>query len=63
MKRVKGSIYVRALGEYEFEFYVDDNVSNEEIKDRVDEVCDYCITYDVDEGYIEETVKRYRKVE
>lgn len=61
MKRVKGYIYVRALGEYKFEFYVDDNATEEEIKKKVDDVCNYSIWYDVDEGYEEYTEIRYRK--
>lgn len=61
MKKVSGCIYVRALGEYKFEFYVDDNATNEEIKDRVDEVCNYSIDYDVEEGYEEYTEVSYRK--
>ena len=61
MKRVKGCISVRALGDYDFEFYVDDNMTEEEIKKKVDDVCDYDIWYDVDEGYEEYTEVRYRK--
>lgn len=61
MKKVKGSISVRALGHYDFEFFVDDNATEEEIKEKVDDVCDYYIYYDVDEGYEEYTEIRYRK--
>lgn len=61
MKKVSGYIDVRALGCYDFEFYVDDNTSEEEIKKRVDEICDYGISYDVEEGYEEYTEVRYRK--
>ena len=48
MKKVFGCIDVRALGHYDFEFYVDDNATDEEIKKKVDDVCDYYISYDVD---------------
>ena len=61
MKRVSGCIDVRALGCYDFEFYVDDNTTDEEIKKKVDEVCDYSIGYDVEAGYEEYTEVRYRK--
>lgn len=61
MKKVSGYIDVRALGCYDFEFYVDDNATKEEIQKKVDEVCDYCINYDIEEGYEEYTEVRYRK--
>ena len=34
MKKVSGCINVRALGHYDFEFYIDDNATDEEIKKR-----------------------------
>ena len=61
MKRVKGCIDVRALGCYDFEFYVDDNATDEEIKVKVENVCDYYIHYDVEAGYEEYTKVAYRK--
>ena len=61
MKQVKGYIDVRALGCYDFEFYVADNTTDEEIKKKVDEVCQYSIYYDVEPGYDEYTEVRYRK--
>lgn len=61
MKRVKGCIDVRALGCYDFEFYVDDNATDEEIKKQVEDVCDYYIHYDVETGYEEYTKIAYRK--
>lgn len=61
MKRVKGCISVRALGDYDFEFYVDDSMTEEQIKQKVDDVCNYSIWYDVDEGYEEYVEVRYRK--
>ena len=61
MKKVSGCIDVRALGHYDFEFYVDDDATNEEIKKKVEDVCDYYINYDVEEGYEEYTEIRHRK--
>lgn len=61
MKKVTGCIDVRALGCYDFEFYVEDDMTDDEIKKKVDDVCDYYIYYDVEDGYeaVQETV--YRK--
>ena len=63
MKRVKGEIYVRALGEYPFEFYVSDDTSDEDIKKEVDRICNYYIDYNVEDGYEEYTEVKYRKRE
>lgn len=35
MKKVSGYISVRALGCYDYEFYVDDNATDEEIEQKV----------------------------
>lgn len=61
MKKVSGYISVRALGCYDFEFYVDDNLTDEEIKEKVDEVMDMSFNYKVEEGYEEYTEVKYRK--
>ena len=61
MKRVKGCIDVRALGCYDFEFYVDDNATDKEIRAKVEDMCDYYIDYDVEDGYEEYTKVCYRK--
>ena len=63
MKKVSGYIYVRALGQYDFEFYVEDDTTDEEIQSRVDDITDYSISYGVEDGYIEETQTIYRKKE
>ena len=54
MKKVSGCIDVRALGRYDFEFYVEDNATDEEIEKKVDDVCDYYISYGVEPGYKKE---------
>lgn len=55
MKKVSGCIDVRALGRYDFEFYVEDDATDEEIEKKVDDICDYYISYDVEAGYKKET--------
>ena len=52
MKKVTGYISVRALGCYDFEFYVDDNATEDEIKQKVDDVAEMSMDYHVEEGYI-----------
>lgn len=61
MKKVTGCIDVRALGHYDWTFYVEDNATDEEIKQSVEAICDYYISYDVEEGYEAYTELRYRK--
>lgn len=43
MKKVTGCIDVRALGHYDFELYVEDDATDEEIKEQVEKACDYYI--------------------
>lgn len=61
MKKVSGYVRVRALGCYDFEFYVDDNTSDEEISKMVDEAIQMSYFYEVEEGYEEYTEVSYRK--
>lgn len=65
MKKVTGYIDVRALGCYDFEFYLEDNATEEEIARAVENICDYSINYDVEDGWEEyvrsETCYRRRK--
>lgn len=63
MKKVSGYISVRVLGCYDFEFYVDDDCTDEEIKARVDAVCQCYINYDVEPGYKKRVVEEYYKEE
>jgi len=51
----------RRLGHYDFEFYVDDDMSDEEIKKEVDEMAAISIHYEIEEGYEEYIEVRYRK--
>ena len=50
MKKVTGYISVRALGSYDFEFFVPDDTSDEEIQRLVEERKDMSCNYDVDGG-------------
>ena len=65
MKKVSGYVSVRALGCYDFEFYVDDNATDEEIQRKVDETMELSHHYEVEEGYEEytETIYRNRNTE
>ena len=61
MKKVSGYISVRALGCYDYEFYVDDNATDEEIEQKVAEYEQMSRNYNVEEGYETYTETRYRK--
>lgn len=61
MKKVSGYISVRALGTYDFEFYVDDDATDAEIAKEVDRVADMSMDYRVEEGYVAEQQIVYRK--
>lgn len=61
MKKVSGYISVRTLGCYNFEFYVDDNATDEEIKEKVNQTMQLSYDYQVEEGYEEYTEVNYRK--
>ncbi len=62
MKKVSGYIDVRALGCYDYEFYVDDDATDEEIKQKIAEYAQISHGYDVEEGYEAYTETRYRKL-
>ena len=61
MKKISGYVSVRALGCYDFEFFVDDNSTDEEIEAMVKEKMQLSHHYDVEEGYEEYTEVHYRK--
>ena len=61
MKRVSGYVSVRALGCYDFEFYVDDNATDEQIEAKAEEIMDISHDYTIEEGYEEYTEVHYRK--
>lgn len=47
-EKVSGYISVRALGCYDFEFYVDDHATDEEIQQKVDEYMQLSHCYNVE---------------
>ena len=61
MKKVSGYISVRALGTYDYEFYVDDDATDEEIEQKVAEHEQLSRWHDVEEGYESYTETKYRK--
>lgn len=61
MKKVSGYISVKALGCYDYEFFVDDNTTDEEIEQMVNDRIMMSAHYDVEEGYEEYTEVKYRK--
>lgn len=61
MKKVSGYISVRALGTYNYEFYVDDDATEEEINKKVKEYEQIRHYHNVEEGYEAYTETKYRK--
>lgn len=61
MKKVSGYVSVRALGCYDFEFYVDDDATDEEIEAKVEETMQISHHYSVEAGCEEYTEVCYRK--
>lgn len=61
MKRVKGWISVRPIGCWDFDFFVDDNMSEREIEDRIMDEAEYSFHYDIEPDYEEYTEVKYRK--
>lgn len=61
MKRVKGWISVRPIGCWDFDFFVDDNMSEIEIKDMIMDEAEYSFHYDIEPGYEKYTEVKYRK--
>lgn len=61
MKRVTGYISTRPLGSYDFEFFVEDSTTDQEIKQKVEDMLEFSMDYKVEEGYIAEQKTVYRK--
>lgn len=61
MKRVFGSISSRPLGSFDFEFYVEDDVTEEEIRTQIDDMAQFHTYFNIEEGYEEVQEITYRK--
>ena len=61
MKKVSGYISVRALGCYDYEFYVDDDATDEEVEQKVKGYEQLSHGYNIEEGYEAYTETKYRK--
>ena len=61
MKKVTGYISTRPLGSYDFEFFVPDDTTDEEIQKMVDDTMELSWDYQVEDGYEEYTETKYRK--
>lgn len=61
MKRVKGWISVRPIGCWDFDFLVDDNMSEREIENMIMDEAEYSFHYDIEPGYEKYTEVKYRK--
>lgn len=62
MKKVSGWVSSKPFGYYNFEFYVDDNTTDKEIKEMVDKAIELRVRYKVEEEY-EYTEIKYRKAD
>ncbi len=63
MKRVSGFICASPLGEFNFEFYVPENMTDEQIREEIKDKYECYIHFETEDGYeeITETVTRYEK--
>ena len=63
MKRVTGSINARPLGEFDFEFFASEDMTDDEIYKEIKHKYECYISFDTEDGYEEvtETITRYEK--
>lgn len=61
MKKISGYVSIRPLGCYDFEFYVSDDTTDEEIEQKIDDICELDLHYKIEGGYIAEQTTTYRK--
>lgn len=61
MKRVKYEYGCRALGYTDFEIYVPDEMTEDEIKEKIKNEIGWYLSIDIEEGYEEVTEIVYKK--
>jgi len=63
MEKVTGYINARPLGEYHFEFYVPEDMTEKEIYEKIKNEYECYIHFNTEGGYkeITETITRYEK--
>lgn len=63
MKKVSGYVHARPIGEFNFEFYVPEDTTHEQIRDVIKHRYECYITFETEDGYeeITGTVTRYEK--
>lgn len=63
MKKVTGYISVRPLGDFDFEFFVPEDMTDDQIEKEIKHKYECSIGFDTEDGYeeITETVTRYEK--
>lgn len=61
MKKVTGYVSARPLGTFYFEFYVEDNATENDIQNEIDALCEVSQWYNVEEGYSKRNVEEYYK--
>lgn len=61
MKRVRGYFSCRPLGTTQYEFYVNDDVSSEQIEEIINDRLEISENHEIEEGYEEVFETTYRK--
>ena len=63
MKKVSGYIYARPLGEFNFEFFVSEDMTDKQIEEVIKDRYECYIHFETEDGYkeITETITRYEK--
>ncbi len=62
MKKVTYEYGCRALGYTDGEFFVDENMSDSEIQQKIEDMAEFSFHFRTEDGYEEQTEVVYRKV-